>query len=327
MADEGGYPEFGFTLADIAAGALRGRRPDVPLLELLSSVAPAEAAILTRCSRTSHLLYAGAVFGYGPGAVAPMTSPEFLSRDPAYRSILRGGSRSPIRSWVDPDYAYEQSPAARGFLLPAGFRGGLSMRLSTATGHHVGDFHMSTKDRFVPSPAQLAVLGRSLAVVADILDDTATSPQQPVVLVDEGRTVVVDGAQQSEFAPLLPCLRSHATAGRSERSRSFRWLGPSRTWYRVDLHWSGPGLRAEAHRETLPHRLSHRELEVLDRLCTGATNGEIAQQLCLSERTVAHHVERILDKLAARTRTAAVAIAVREGLTLCPAVAPRRPRP
>jgi DNA-binding NarL/FixJ family response regulator len=36
----------------------------------------------------------------------------------------------------------------------------------------------------------------------------------------------------------------------------------------------------------------------------------------LSERTVAHHVERILDKLTVTTRAAAAAVAEREGLQL-----------
>jgi DNA-binding NarL/FixJ family response regulator len=63
-----------------------------------------------------------------------------------------------------------------------------------------------------------------------------------------------------------------------------------------------------------PRGLSCRELDVLELLGSGLPNLGIARALHLSERTIAHHVERILDKLAVTTRAAAAALAEREGL-------------
>jgi DNA-binding CsgD family transcriptional regulator len=60
--------------------------------------------------------------------------------------------------------------------------------------------------------------------------------------------------------------------------------------------------------------LTQREQEVLVVLARGATNPQIAAELHLSERTVAHHVSSILRKLSAPTRTAAVEAARRAGL-------------
>ena len=60
--------------------------------------------------------------------------------------------------------------------------------------------------------------------------------------------------------------------------------------------------------------LTRREQEVLGQLATGATNGAIAAALHVSERTVAHHVSAILNKLDAPTRTAAVESARSAGL-------------
>jgi DNA-binding NarL/FixJ family response regulator len=60
--------------------------------------------------------------------------------------------------------------------------------------------------------------------------------------------------------------------------------------------------------------LSRRELEVMRLIGQGCTNREIAAALCLSERTVEHHVHRILAKVGARSRTAVAVWAYRLGL-------------
>jgi DNA-binding NarL/FixJ family response regulator len=48
------------------------------------------------------------------------------------------------------------------------------------------------------------------------------------------------------------------------------------------------------------------EREVLDLMATGATNGEIADRLVISETTVKSHVSRISGKLRASSRADAV---------------------
>lgn len=71
---------------------------------------------------------------------------------------------------------------------------------------------------------------------------------------------------------------------------------------------------APAHQPPSDAPLSPRELDVLRLVCTGLSNRDIALQLFLSERTVAHHVGAILAKLGAPSRTAAAAQAFRAGL-------------
>lgn len=60
--------------------------------------------------------------------------------------------------------------------------------------------------------------------------------------------------------------------------------------------------------------LTPREREVLALLAEGLTNRQIAARLRVSEHTVKFHVDTILDKLGARSRTEAVTRAVRTGL-------------
>jgi DNA-binding CsgD family transcriptional regulator len=65
-----------------------------------------------------------------------------------------------------------------------------------------------------------------------------------------------------------------------------------------------------------PSGLTRRELEVLRLLAEGLSNPEIAAKLFLSERTVAHHVSAVLQKLGEPTRSRAVAAAVRRGIVV-----------
>jgi DNA-binding NarL/FixJ family response regulator len=60
--------------------------------------------------------------------------------------------------------------------------------------------------------------------------------------------------------------------------------------------------------------LTEREREVLRFLARGWRNREIAQHLCISERTVKNHVTNIITKLGVKSRTEAVSQAFKEGL-------------
>jgi DNA-binding NarL/FixJ family response regulator len=62
--------------------------------------------------------------------------------------------------------------------------------------------------------------------------------------------------------------------------------------------------------------LTPRELEVLQRLAQGLSNKAIAHQLKISEHTVKFHVNAIMTKLSAQSRTEAVVRATRLGLIL-----------
>jgi DNA-binding NarL/FixJ family response regulator len=59
--------------------------------------------------------------------------------------------------------------------------------------------------------------------------------------------------------------------------------------------------------------LSPREMEILELLCEGASNKDVAQRLGISYQTVKNHVTSILHKLSVSDRTQAVLYALKHG--------------
>ena len=60
--------------------------------------------------------------------------------------------------------------------------------------------------------------------------------------------------------------------------------------------------------------LTAREIEVLVALCNGNRNRDIGELLFICEATVKVHISRIMQKLGAKDRTEAIAIATRRGI-------------
>lgn len=104
-----------------------------------------------------------------------------------------------------------------------------------------------------------------------------------------------------------------------EALRIFAGLGASaavrvtqRTMRRLAIRSipAGPRTATREH----PQGLTRRECEVLELICAGRSNAEIAGQLFISVKTVDHHVSAVLAKLNAPTRGAAATRAARLGL-------------
>ncbi|TDB93637.1 response regulator transcription factor [Actinomadura sp. 7K534] len=144
-----------------------------------------------------------------------------------------------------------------------------------------------------------------LRVVADAPDSAAALPLAERLRPD---IVLLDAASAEHTKPL------------SRTSRVFVLAGPDDPAVQDALHagacghlvpgsFTAPdlirGVR-QASRTTLG--LSARESEVMDLIATGRSNGEIARQLFLSEKTVKNHVNRIYAKLGVSSRATAIAL-------------------
>jgi len=73
-------------------------------------------------------------------------------------------------------------------------------------------------------------------------------------------------------------------------------------------------LTRQAGQAAEPQLLSDRELEVLQRMASGAANKQIASDLTISESTVKTHVTNIFQKLDVNHRTEAVTKAISKGI-------------
>jgi len=108
---------------------------------------------------------------------------------------------------------------------------------------------------------------------------------------------------------------THATKLLRQALALFEELGMSasachvRQQLRVLAHQSRDPLSAP-----LPANLTQREAAVLKLVAQGKSNGQIAQVLGLSEKTVTNHLTHIFNKSACNNRAAATAFAIRHGL-------------
>ncbi|MFU8796638.1 MAG: LuxR C-terminal-related transcriptional regulator [Dehalococcoidia bacterium] len=118
---------------------------------------------------------------------------------------------------------------------------------------------------------------------------------------------------------LLPILQAGARGYLSVNLSSQEFVGSLRMLARGDIVVSqemADGMKTELADQASKSKddVSGREREVLQLICEGATNREIAERLIVSEHTVKVHLRNILNKLNLRNRQQVAAYAVQEGL-------------
>jgi DNA-binding NarL/FixJ family response regulator len=127
-------------------------------------------------------------------------------------------------------------------------------------------------------------------------DKLGCSYDAALALLDAG-----DQASLSQALDRLQSLGADAVARLVRRRMRALGMRPAR-----------PGPRASTRQH--PAGLTAREAQVLDLICAGCTNDDIANHLVVSVRTVDHHVSAVLAKLGVSTRQLAAAEASRRGL-------------
>ena len=249
---------------------------------------------------------------------------------------LAGANRvRPPMSPSDLPYPAETLRTWAECLLPAGYREGLGVALFGPGRRLIGHLTLLSSD---PTPPTDLIRGR-LEALTPLLGEgvdpmrSALATAQLVVHAIAGVILIgngdvaplpgfVDDSLLAPDAPLLGVARQAVLDGRLQTA--FLWPGGAERAFRgfvrvtvvtgpdeLGIGFVGIVLLSPAG----PLRgLTARELEVLGLIIEGRANSDIALALVIAPRTVASHLEHILAKLEAPSRTLAAVRAERMGL-------------
>jgi DNA-binding CsgD family transcriptional regulator len=221
------------------------------------------------------------------------------------------------------------------YLKPAGFREGLAVALFTSDDRYLGVLGLNTDTDRHPSEAARDLIGMLAPAIANAVDPLRSivttaaivhTAEAGIVLTAAGAVVSLPGL------PTHPLLQAGSlvlgeVAARLATGRVFgTFLCPYPSRERPRLHRRITMLSSP--RERPRHLtavvfvsppgdirgLTPRELELLGMMVDGWPNHRIAASMFITQRTVAAHVEHILVKLSAATRTLAAVRALRHGL-------------
>jgi DNA-binding CsgD family transcriptional regulator len=316
-------------LAETAAAGTTSDRARA-LLEILRRMVPFDGAFVAFADPLHH--------DYQSLVTVDLDAPtvEFLSGPQIARDIEATGTdreRPPLGP-SDLPYPAEELPTWAECLIPSGIHEGLGLALYARGGRHVGHLAVLSGSRQPPSRASRRRLARLAPVLAHGVDPMRTllavarlvrGAIAGVVLRADGGCQALPGLPPDALllagSPVLAAAREQIGVGRVYAS--FVWpVGGSHApdgHVRVTVvapEDASPGLTAVAllSPATDLHGLTPRELEVLGLLVEGCSNREIARRLVVAPRTVAAHLEHVLVKLGAPTRTHAAVRAERDGL-------------
>ncbi|WP_298516045.1 LuxR C-terminal-related transcriptional regulator [uncultured Nocardioides sp.] len=269
--------------------------------------------------------------GFNDAVVSHLTSPRFLCDDVGYRVLVEDASMRAI-CWreIQGDYAQTASPVE--VFKPSGVLGGASVRLTTPDGRYTGDLHIGTTDPSLPDVACMAALrdaAQLMATATDISrrlgqllgDPSAVDVERPAVLISSrGEAFPLPGHDVPRVVVDDPSLRTRIVGWRRGgviAPAAFRHQSHTQ-WWRLRLVPVATGTIVEAEPADLPHGLTPRGIDILTLLSLGLHNAAIARRLEISERTCAHHIENVMARLDACSRTAAASMAIEEGLRTLP---------
>ena len=134
-----------------------------------------------------------------------------------------------------------------------------------------------------------------------------------------GAILVQQGQHPDALASLEAALREYRTQqSRYETAQVYEWMAVAHRGLGDEELAAADTATAEniyaqlgvepAHvcGATTPGGLTRREIEILAHIASGATNKQVAEQICISEKTVGRHLANIYAKLGVSSRTAAV---------------------
>jgi HD-GYP domain-containing protein (c-di-GMP phosphodiesterase class II)/DNA-binding CsgD family transcriptional regulator len=173
--------------------------------------------------------------------------------------------------------------------------------------------HPYYTERVLARPAALARLASIAALHHERLDGSGYYRGVPAALLSlPARVLAAADVYQAltERRPHRAAFTSDAAATQLQvEARAGRLDSDA-----VNAVLAASGHRVPHVRRDWPAGLSDREVEVLRLLAHGLANREMAQRLCIAEKTVGHHIQHIYTKIDVSTRAAATLFALQHDL-------------
>ncbi|HDL4175144.1 amino acid ABC transporter [Mannheimia haemolytica] len=127
-----------------------------------------------------------------------------------------------------------------------------------------------------------------------------------------------DKAGADYFAELPQiCHYAQALLYSDKNSLQFNYSS-NHQWLKISLERHQSFVLTQAEHTDLPYGLSKREIELLTLISSGLSNEDIANELCISKRTVDKHIENIFAKTHTKSRTLLAVFAITEHLICLP---------
>ena len=226
-------------------------------------------------------------------------------------------------------------PSWAEMLEPAGFREGVGVTLFAADGRHLGLLTLHTDDPAYPSDEARDFLGLLAPLISEAVDPMhsivavskiVANAQAAAILTRAGNVLPLPGMPQHPLLQRGAAVLDVAASGLAEGDAHASFLCPYGPSAGPDGHVRVTVLPCPA---SVPayllavvlisppgdlRGLTRRELEILGLLVDGWPNQRMASGLVITPRTVAAHIEHILTKLNAPSRTLAAVRALRLGL-------------
>jgi DNA-binding CsgD family transcriptional regulator len=324
-----GALEIAVEIAAIASAPATIAERAEAVLHTLRRAVPIEAAQIALVNLDRREVVLLAVHGYDDAVRAYSTSPEVVDEfellglqrpGPPMRLSDLPVPLSEVRGWTE-------------YLAPAGFHGGLCVGLGAPGGRHIGILALNTDTEVHPTVAARDLIGVLAPMITQAVDPLRSIAAGARLVHDARAGIVLTRA--GEVLP-LPGLPTDPLLDEGSAVLTLATHLARKVVHASFLCPHPPGADEPGHvRITLvacvpepPHYLTAavvvsppgdlrgltpRELQLLGLLIEGWPNRRIAGVLMIAERTVAAHIEHILAKLGAGTRSLAAVRALNHG--------------
>jgi DNA-binding CsgD family transcriptional regulator len=297
------------------------------MLDLMVSQRPFVASSLAVYNPLSGTHQTIASVGYDQRVLSHLNG-WLVTDDIIYQYYRDQGQRQKALKWAEMPFAYRDTYSVQKVFLPAGFREGITLRLHSRDGRYTGNLHISTDDPRFPTKEMMASEIQCLQTILGNFTDLLRSVSGQFLTKFEGGSgcLITRDGDVIELPGVPPLYHTLSDALISRFKLLDLHQIPEVFLFKHEAAWfrvytgvlQGDARAIVAEQCQILHGLTERELEIIELLISGATNGEIASKIFVARSTVSKHLENIFLKMGCNSRTSVVTTALASNLRRLP---------